>query len=73
MIREQQGDPFCTQIHAHLNDEQQIPFEVNEKGYLLRFIESQPQIVLSHAFQQRGLLTLLRFEPTHGEENCTSR
>lgn len=52
MICEKQADPFCTQIHACLNGGQHILFEVNDQGYLVKFVGSQPQIVVPDSLQQ---------------------
>lgn len=55
MIREQQVDPFCTLIRAHLDGGLQLPFGTNDQGYLGRLVSSTPQLLMPRSLQKRVL------------------
>lgn len=55
MIREQQKDCFCAEIRARPNGGVQIPFAVNDQGYVVRLVTLTPQVVVPHTPQQRVL------------------
>ena len=48
-------DAFCTRIRGRINGGFDLPFVVNDRGFLVRMVESNPQIVVPHSLQQRVL------------------
>lgn len=55
LIREQFGDPSCTRISACLSGEEDLPFRLNDKSYLVRMVKARPRILVPHSLQLRML------------------
>ncbi|CAN8068650.1 unnamed protein product [Agarophyton chilense] len=64
MIREQQMDPFCTQIRSRLNGGATILFWTDDQGYLARNVESNPPTCGSSFLTEKGTtcFTLIEVE-----------
>lgn len=55
MSREQFAYLFCMKICARLNEGEDLPFEVNDIGYLVRMVKCTPQVVVSNSLQSKIL------------------
>lgn len=58
MIREQLGYLFCASLSARIKGSKDLPFGVNDKRYLVRMVDSRPQIRVTHSLQSRVLYLL---------------
>lgn len=55
LTREQFGNPSCVRIRRRPYRGDDLPLEVNDKGYIARLVEARPHIVVPHSMHSRVL------------------
>ena len=55
LLRHQLADDFCTHIRTRINRGDDIPFETDDSGVLIRTVHAHPQVVVPHDLKSRVL------------------
>ena len=55
LLQAQAADSFCQEVRSRLNGGEELPFFDNDRGYLVRAVQTRLQIVIPFAFRARIL------------------